>query len=169
MNGQVKNFREKPKLKKLKEYKIRVNHPLEFNGYSIFQSSYRSELKSMTFVLANKKTGQTFGMVKIDLEDPKAKYDLGNGYSVKLMNYFPDFEFDQNGEPSTKSRLPNNPAFVFEMTTPNSQKPETSFVAIKQTIEPFGENTYKMAFQGLKPKMSLDLRFERIRPYGSLL
>ncbi|MDR4948445.1 cytochrome c biogenesis protein ResB [Neobacillus cucumis] len=143
---------EKPKLKKLKEYKIRVNHPLEFNGYSIFQSSYRSELKSMTFVLANKKTGQTFGMVKIDLEDPKAKYDLGNGYSVKLMNYFPDFEFDQNGEPSTKSRLPNNPAFVFEMTTPNSQKPETSFVAIKQTIEPFGENTYKMAFQGIETK-----------------
>ncbi|PLS01620.1 cytochrome c biogenesis protein ResB [Neobacillus cucumis] len=143
---------EKPELKKLKEYKVKVNHPLDFEGYSIFQSSYRSELKAMTFALANKKTGQAFGMVKIDLEDPKPKYDLGNGYSVKIINYFPDFEFDKNGEPSTKSRLPNNPAFVFSMTTPDKSKPETSFVAIKQTIEPFGENTYKMAFQGIETK-----------------
>ncbi|PFN78821.1 cytochrome C biogenesis protein [Bacillus sp. AFS076308] len=143
---------EKPELKRLKEYKVRVNHPLDFNGYSVFQSSYRSELKAMTFVLANKKTGQSFGMVKVDLEDPKAKYDLGNGYSVNIINYFPDFEFDKNGEPSTKSRLPNNPAFVFQMTTPDKSKPETSFVAIKQTIEPFGENTYKMAFQGIETK-----------------
>ncbi|MEH7416025.1 cytochrome c biogenesis protein ResB [Neobacillus drentensis] len=143
---------EKPELKKLKEYKIRVNHPLDFNGYSIFQSSYRSELKTMSFVLANKKTGQSFGEVNIDLEDPKATYDLGNGYSVKIINYFPDFEFDKNNEPSTKSRLPNNPAFVFQMVTPDKSKPETSFVAIKQTLEPLGENTYKMAFQGIETK-----------------
>jgi len=143
---------EKPKLKKLKEYKVKVNHPLDFNGYSVFQSSYRSDLKTMSFVLANKKTGESFGAVKIDLEDPKAKYDLGNGYSVEIMNYFPDFEFDKNGEPSTKSRLPNNPAFIFRMTTPDKPKPETSFVAIKQTIEPLGENTYKMAFQGIETK-----------------
>ncbi|MCM3724448.1 cytochrome c biogenesis protein ResB [Neobacillus cucumis] len=143
---------EKPELKKLKEYKVRVNHPLDFNGYSVFQSSYRSELKTMSFVLANKKTGQSFGEVNIDLEDPKATYDLGNGYSVKIINYFPDFEFDKNNEPSTKSRLPNNPAFVFQMVTPDKSKPETSFVAIKQTLEPLGENTYKMAFQGIETK-----------------
>ncbi|WP_160721426.1 cytochrome c biogenesis protein ResB [Bacillus sp. USDA818B3_A] len=143
---------EKPELKKLKEYKIKVNHPLDFNGYSVFQSSYRSELKEMDFVLANKKTGETFGAVKVNLEDPKANYDLGSGYSVKIINYFPDFEFDKNGEPSTKSRLPNNPAFVFQMTTPDKSEPETSFVAIKQTIEPFGENTYKLAFQGIQTK-----------------
>ncbi|MEH7096876.1 cytochrome c biogenesis protein ResB [Neobacillus vireti] len=143
---------EQPELKKLKEYKVRVNHPLDFNGYSVFQSSYRSELKTMSFVLANKKTGQTFGEVNIDLEDPKANYDLGNGYSVKIINYFPDFEFDKNNEPSTKSRLPNNPAFVFQMVTPDKSKPETSFVAIKQTLEPLGENTYKMAFQGIETK-----------------
>ncbi|MFZ7945101.1 MULTISPECIES: cytochrome c biogenesis protein ResB [Bacillaceae] len=143
---------EEPKLEKIKEYKIRVNHPLSFDGYSVFQSSYRSELKAMTFLLTNKDTNQTFGEVQISLEDPKAKYDLGNGYSVRILNYFPDFEFDKNGEPSTKSRTPNNPAFVFEMTSPDTAKPETSFVAIKQTIEPFGDNTYKMAFKGIDTK-----------------
>jgi len=143
---------ETPELKKIKEFKVRVNHPLTFVGYSIFQSSFRSELKAMTFNLTNKKTTQAYGEVKIDLEDPKAKYDLGNGYSVEILNYFPDFEFNKDGEPSTKSRVPNNPAFIFRMTAPDKPKGETSFVAIKQTIEPFGENQYKMKFQGIQTK-----------------
>ncbi|WP_040208288.1 cytochrome c biogenesis protein ResB [Neobacillus jeddahensis] len=143
---------EKPKLEKVKEYKVRVNHPLTFEGYSVFQSSYRSELKAMTFFLTNKTTNQSFGELKIDLEDPQAKYDLGNGYSVEILNYFPDFEFNKDGEPTTKSRVPNNPAFVFKMVTPDIPKGETSFVAIKQTIEPFGDNQFKMAFKGIDTK-----------------
>src|SRR5262249_32577406 len=84
--------------------------------------------------------------------NPKAVYELGNGYSVKLLSYFPDFEFGKNGEPSTKSRVPNNPAFVFRMISPENPKGETSFVAIRQTIEPSGNNTYKMAFKGIETK-----------------
>ncbi|WP_042355226.1 cytochrome c biogenesis protein ResB [Bacillus rubiinfantis] len=143
---------EKPKLKKMKEYKVRVNHPLTFEGYSIYQSSYRSEMDAMTFVLTNKKTQKTFGELKINLQDPQQQYDLGNGYSVEILNYFPDFEFDKKGEPSTKSRVPNNPAFIFRMHTPDKPKGETSFVAIRQTIEPLGDNTYKMAFKGIETK-----------------
>jgi len=143
---------EKPKLKRIKEYKIRVNHPLTFNGYSIYQSSYRSEMSAMTFSLVNKKTNKSMGDLKINLYDPKSKYNLGNGYSVEVLNYFPDFEFASNGEPSTKSRVPNNPAFVFRMYTPDKPKGETSFVAIQQNIEPFGDNTYKMMFRGIDTK-----------------
>lgn len=143
---------EKPKLKKVMDYKIRVNHPLSFDGYSIYQASFRSELSAMTFSLMNKQTNQTYGDVKIDLYNPKETYDLGKGYSVKILNYFPDFEFAKNGEPSTKSRDPNNPAFIFRMYTPDKPKGETSFVAIRQTIEPFGNNTYKMAFRGIDTK-----------------
>jgi cytochrome c biogenesis protein len=143
---------EKPELKEIKEFKVQVNHPLTYEGYSVFQSSYRSELKAMSFFLKNKQTNQSFGEMKIDLEDPKAKYDLGNGYSVEILNYFPDFEFNDEGEPTTKSRVPNNPAFIFRMITPDFPKGETSFVAIKQTIEPFGDNQYKMAFKGIDTK-----------------
>jgi cytochrome c biogenesis protein len=141
---------EKPDLKKLKEYKVRVNHPLTFDGYSVYQSSYRSELTAMSFSLENKQSGQKFGDFTIDLNTPKSEYDLGNGYTVKILNYFPDFEFDKNGEPSTKSRVPNNPAFVFTMITPEKPKGETSFVAIRQTIEPFGDNVFKVAFNGIE-------------------
>ncbi|NRD80616.1 cytochrome c biogenesis protein [Bacillus sp. BRMEA1] len=143
---------EKPKLKKIMDYKIRVNHPLAFDGYSIYQASFRSELSAMSFSLTNKKTNQSYGDLTIDLYNPKEKYDLGKGYSVEILNYFPDFEFGQNGEPSTKSRTPNNPAFIFRMYSPDKPKGETSFVAIKQTIEPLGTNKYKMSFRGIDTK-----------------
>ena len=143
---------EKPELKKIKEYKIQVNKPLSYEGYSIFQSSFRSEMNSMSFSLIDKSTNQSFGDLKVDLLDPKDKYDLGNGYSVEILNFFPDFEFDKNGEPTTKSRVPNNPAFVFRMITPDKPKGETAFIAIRQNIEPFGDNKYKIAFKGIETK-----------------
>ncbi len=43
-------------------------------------------------------------MVKltIDLFDPQDEYDLGNGYKVELVGYYPDFSgFAENGEPQT--------------------------------------------------------------------
>ncbi|MGG1399547.1 cytochrome c biogenesis protein ResB [Bacillus salipaludis] len=144
---------EKPKLKKVKDYGIRVNDPLSFNGYSVYQVDYKlDELQSMSFALTNKTTGKSYGDLKINLYNPKPVYDLGNGYSVKILSYFPDFEFEKGGEPTTKSRVPNNPAFVFRMITPDKPKGETSFVAIRQNIEPFGNNKYKMTFRGIETK-----------------
>ncbi|WAA13800.1 cytochrome c biogenesis protein ResB [Fervidibacillus halotolerans] len=138
---------EEPKLTKLKDYEIRVNEPLTFDGFSIYQMTYKNELKSMTFGLMEKDTNEIFGQVTIDLDGPKRIYDLGNGYQVEILSYFPDFEFS-NGEPSTKSGDPNNPAFAFKMITPDKRDGELSFTSIQQTIEPFGENKYKMVFQG---------------------
>jgi cytochrome c biogenesis protein len=144
---------EKPELKKVEDFPIRVNHPLNFNGYSLYQVDYKlNELHTMTFTLINKQTNQEYGDLTINLFNPKEKYNLGNGYSVEVLSYFPDFEFSKSGEPTTKSRIPNNPAFVFRMKAPDQPKGETSFVAIKQTIEPFGNNEYKMKFKGIGTK-----------------
>jgi len=143
----------KPELEKVKEYPIRVNEPLEFNHYALYQVDFRlNEPKAMSFQLEDKQSGKTFGTVTVDLYDPKEAYDLGRGYRVELLSYFPDFEFDEDGNPSTKSRVPNNPAFVFKMYAPDRPKGEVSFVAIRQTIEPFGDNKYKMAFAGLETR-----------------
>ncbi|MED4925586.1 cytochrome c biogenesis protein ResB [Anoxybacillus geothermalis] len=142
-----------PKLQKVKEYPIRVNEPLEFDHYALYQVDFRlNEPKAMSFQLADKQSGKTFGTVTVDLYDPKELYNLGHGYRVELLSYFPDFEFDEDGNPSTKSRVPNNPAFVFKMYAPDRPKGEVSFVAIQQTIEPFGNNKYKMAFAGLETR-----------------
>jgi cytochrome c biogenesis protein len=144
---------EKPELEKVKDYKIRVNQPLKFEKFSLYQVDYKlDELSTMSFTLINKASEQAFGELKIDLYNPKGQYDLGNGYTVKILSYFPDFEFAEGGEPITISRIPNNPAFVFQMITPEKPEGETSFVAIQQTIEPLGDNEYKMAFKGIETK-----------------
>lgn len=144
---------EKPELEKVKEHKIRVNQPLKFEKFALYQVDYKlDELNTMSFSLTNKASGKTFGDIKINLYDPKSKYELGNGYHVEVLSFFPDFEFAENGEPTTKSRIPNNPAFVFKMTSPEVPNGETSFVAIQQTIEPLGDNQYKMAFKGIETK-----------------
>ncbi|WP_409368642.1 cytochrome c biogenesis protein ResB [Lysinibacillus sp. 38-6] len=140
-------------LEKVKDYSVRVNHPLKENGYALYQMDYRlNELKQMNFELVNKTTEQSLGKVAIDLTNPKKEYDLGNGTSVKLLVYTPDFSGFENGVPQTATSVPNNPAFLFKMTTPDTPEGETSFVAIKQTLEPLGENQYKMKFESVETR-----------------
>lgn len=139
-------------LEKVKEYSIRVNHPLKEGDFAIYQMDFKQgELKTMNFNLVNKKDEtKSLGRVSIDLTNPQTVYDLGNGVKIELLSYFPDFAGFEDGEPRTASRTPNNPAFIFNMITPEKPQGETSFVAIRQTLEPLGENTYKMKFEGVE-------------------
>ncbi len=142
------------KLKKVKSDSIKVNQPLRFDHYAVYQVDYRKdEFKTMSFTLQNKKTGVKKGPIKVDLFDPKKEYDLGDGYKIMLKGYYPDFSgFAKNGEPQTKSPLPNNPAFLFTMLSPEHPKGESSFVGIQKNYEPFGENQYKMSFAGIETR-----------------
>lgn len=144
---------ETPELEKVRDQAIQVNKPLKIDGYALYQVDYKlDELSMMAFKLENKETGKQFGELQVDLYGPEKEYDLGNGYRVEVMSYFPDFEFNEDGEPATKSRIPNNPAFIFKMFTPDTPKGEVSFVAIRQNIEPMGDNDYKMTFSGMDTK-----------------
>ncbi|MGB2993457.1 MAG: cytochrome c biogenesis protein ResB, partial [Paenisporosarcina sp.] len=137
-------------LKEVKKESIQVNHPLKFEGYAVFQMDFRlDELKTMHFNLSNKATGESLGDLAIDLVNPEKSYDVGKGSKVELIGYYPDFSGFENGEPQTKSPVPNNPAFLVKMFTPETPKGETSFVAIKQTIEPLGDNEFKLEFQNV--------------------
>ncbi|WP_226666925.1 cytochrome c biogenesis protein ResB [Metabacillus litoralis] len=142
-----------PELKEIKKEEIRVNEPLKFDAFSLYQVDYKlNELNKMKFSLIDKETEESFGELTVDLLDPAKEYDLGNGYKVQLATYLPDFYFDDEGVPATKTRIPNNPAFVFKMFTPETPEGESSFVAIQQNIEPSGNNQYKMIFQGVETK-----------------
>ncbi|PLR76357.1 cytochrome C biogenesis protein [Bacillus sp. V3-13] len=143
---------EEPELKKVKDYEIRVNDPLKFENFALYQVEYKlNELQKMSFILEKKETKEAFGNLTVDLYDPQNVYDLGNGYSVEIVQYYPDYEI-ADGEPVTKSKVPNNPAFVFKMITPETPEGEISFVAIRKTIEPSNDNQYKMTFNGVETK-----------------
>ncbi|RDI41291.1 cytochrome c biogenesis protein ResB [Falsibacillus pallidus] len=138
-------------LKKVKSKQIKVNQPLTFDKYAVYQVDFKmDEFQAMYFDLTSKETGDKFGNIKVDLFNPKDSYNLKNGYKIELMGYYPDFSgFSKEGEPQTKSPVPNNPAFLFNMISPEHPDGEVSFVAIKQNVEPFGKNEYKMSFAGI--------------------
>ncbi|MBS4203030.1 cytochrome c biogenesis protein ResB [Lederbergia citrea] len=139
---------------KEKEAKIRVNEPLKFDNYAIYQVDYKlDEFKTMTFNFLEKATDEIKGEVTIDLFDPQQEYDLENGYKLELLGYYPDFSgFAKSGEPLTDSAVPNNPAFLFNMISPEHPDGEKSFAAIRQTVEPLGETDYKMAFKDISTR-----------------
>lgn len=130
----------------VKEDSIIVNNPLKFEDYNVFQMDFRlNELKSMTFHLTEKKTEKSFGEFTVDLVNPDKVYELDNGARVELRDYYPDYGGIENGEIIEKSPIPNNPAFIFKMITPEKPEGEMSFVAIRQTLET-EENNYKVNF-----------------------
>ncbi|MGO1059956.1 cytochrome c biogenesis protein ResB [Planococcus sp. FY231025] len=154
-------------MEKVKEYPIRVNEPLKFDGYAVYQMDFKqNELKSMTFSLLNKETEETFGDLTVDLVNPDKEYELENGSKVKLLGYYPDFSGFENGEPQTATPLPNNPGLLVEMTTPETPEGETSFITIQNTVEPFGDNQYKLAFQSAETRdvSGLTIRKDRTLP-----
>lgn len=102
-------------LEEVKDYEIRVNHPLKEDGYAIYQMDYRlNELKAMIFELTNKETGESLGQINIDLTNPKDEYILGDETKVQLMSYYPDFSGFEEGVPQTATAIPNNPKIYFQ-------------------------------------------------------
>ncbi|MFD1927106.1 cytochrome c biogenesis protein ResB [Sporosarcina siberiensis] len=130
----------------VKDYSIIVNKPLNFDGFNVFQMDYRlDELKSMTFQLTEKSSDTSLGEFTVDLINPKPIYRLGESTYVELKDFYPDYDGLEDGKPSSKSPIPNNPAFIFKMVTPAKPDGEMSFVAIRETVET-EMNDYKATF-----------------------
>ncbi|MGM7701724.1 cytochrome c biogenesis protein ResB [Pseudalkalibacillus sp. Hm43] len=152
----------KPELTEVKEYPIQVNRPLQFDGFSVYQVDYRQEMSEMSFQLQTKETEDTIGEFTVDLQNPKNEYDLGDGNKVILRNYYPDFYFDkERNQPATRTNVPNNPAFIFNMMTPDTPDGEIAFIGIRQNLDPSGENQYKIAFNGIDTEFITGLTVNR--------
>lgn len=140
-------------LETVKAESIQVNQPLKFDDFSVFQMDFRlNELKSMTFQLQDKTTKESFGEFTIDLTNPLPEYQLEDGYKVEILDYYADLSGFEEGVPQSQSPLPNNPAFLIKMYSPDFPKGETSFVMIQETLEPLGENQHKIAFQSAETR-----------------
>ena len=124
---------------------IRMNHPLKFAGYTLYQAGYQlNEFTSMSFKIhetddPDEEAIETF---TIDLITPESEYTFDNGMKVEINQYYPDYYLD-DGEPRSETKYPRNPAFVFYVYPPDESEPEVSFAGIGRNI-PGGENKYKI-------------------------
>lgn len=141
------------RLVEVDRHNIRVNDPLKFDGFALYQVDYKlNELNRMSFSMMHKETEEAIGEFEVDLFNPEDEYELAEGYKVKVLHYFPDYFFNAQGQPATRSKIPDNPAFIMEMYSPEHPEGEISFLAIGQNLEPFGENEYRLSLAGIETK-----------------
>ncbi|WP_201003591.1 cytochrome c biogenesis protein ResB [Paenibacillus glycanilyticus] len=113
------NAAGEPVLKEIKKQEILVNHPLKYDGIKLYQFDYdvTPKLKSVSPVLINKETGESYGPFELPMKDAPLDYTLGP-YKMKLAANYMEFGIGEDGEPVTLSRDPNAPAFIFLITGP---------------------------------------------------
>ncbi|MBP1969644.1 cytochrome c biogenesis protein [Virgibacillus natechei] len=139
-----------PELEPIKEGEIRLNQPLKFDGYTLYQAGYQlNEFSTMTFKIheSDDPSQEALDEFTIDLTSPDMEYDLDNGFHVELAQYYPDFYLDDDGMPASETNYSRNPAFVLFVSPPDSDITETSFLGIGSNIDPTEENQYNVAIE----------------------
>lgn len=177
-----------PVLTEVDRHDIRVNSPLSYKGLKLYQYNYEERIRliSVRPMLVDSKTGQSYGPFELPMSNPPLTYKVGP-YTLKLNDVFPDFGMDEQNRPMTKSRDPNNPAFVFLVTGPGLSKEGEIYIyfplpsaedklleqQINASFQKSGNNTGRFSFQVGKMenvKFSqyttyLNVRVDRAMPY----
>lgn len=138
-----------PELEEITEYDVMMNKPLKFDGYAIYQMGYDAQFSELIFELQKKDNadGEPIGTITVDLMNPEETYDLGDGYSVVIEEYLPDFALDEDEQPTSLSSNPNNPFIIFKMITPESPDGETLYFTMLGLLEPNNsQNMYALNF-----------------------
>ncbi|MFC4599119.1 cytochrome c biogenesis protein ResB [Cohnella hongkongensis] len=110
-----------PVLEEVKQHDIRVNSALSHQGLKVYQNSFQERVRFISVHATLKDAGAgTIGSFDLRMDQPERDYRVGE-YELRLIDYYPDFGLDEQTRPMTKSREPNNPAFVFRITGPGVQ------------------------------------------------
>lgn len=137
---------EEPQLDMYIEDSIYMNNPLKFDGYALYQAGYQlNEFSSMSFKIyeTNDQNEEAIETFTIDLRSPESEYEFDSGYRVEINQYYPDYYMD-DGEPRSETTYPKNPAFVFNVYSPDTDEPEISFAGIGKNISATEDNKYKL-------------------------
>lgn len=154
---------EEPELELVTEDKIRMNEPLKFAGYSLYQAGYQTEFNSMTFKIYDVDDPDRTEIDSFTVENlmaPDAVYELESGFRVEIEEYFADYYLDDTG-PRSESRYPRNPAFVFLVYPPGEETPEISFIGIGRNVSE--GNQYQFGLTDFSMKYASGL--EVVRDY----
>ncbi|XID94226.1 cytochrome c biogenesis protein ResB [Paenibacillaceae bacterium WGS1546] len=111
-----------PVLEEVKQHDIRVNSALSYKGLKVYQNSFQERVRFISVhpTLFDANTGEALGEFDLAMDGPAERYEIGE-YAMRLTDYYPDFGLDEQSRPMTKTREPNNPAFVFRIEGPGTQ------------------------------------------------
>ncbi len=126
---------KKPDLVEVQKGPIVVNHPMEQDSLYIYQSGVQEmQLGALNFTVVDLKNNKKeIGLIKIDLYNPQPEQTIGDGFTVRILDYFPDFIMGKDGKPATKTNLPKNPMVALELIGENGKYNE-KLVYLEGTI-----------------------------------
>jgi len=134
---------KKPELKEVERHNIIVNEPLKYKGLKLYQFDYDTtpRLNAVHPILIDKATGEKYGPFDLPMKDSALHHKLGP-YTLDLYANYMEFAIGDNGEPTTLSRDPIAPAFVYTVKGPG--------------LDPKGEPYMYFPMQKDKVKFSQD-------------
>ncbi len=103
------------------EADVSLNNPFSYRGYRFFQAQTIpiGNARTMTLELTPEETGAKPISVKLD-RNGSAK--LPDGTLIAYESFLPDFTFNSEGKPDTKTGEYNNPAAVLQVTPAGGEK-----------------------------------------------
>ncbi|QNK55403.1 cytochrome c biogenesis protein ResB [Paenibacillus sp. PAMC21692] len=110
---------KEPVLEEVKRHDIIVNSPLSYDGIKLFQFDFNlnPRLNAVNPVLEDKTTGEIYGPFYLPMKDAELHHELGP-FTLDLYANYMEFALGSDGKPTTLSRDPNAPAFVFTVKGP---------------------------------------------------
>lgn len=109
-----------PQLTEVAKHDIIVNKPLQYKGLLVYQIDFdfNPQIRSVNVTLANKESGEAYGKLLLDLNDPAEHYEAGP-YQIRLIDYYRHYGYDENNMPTKVSARQEAPAFIFRITGPD--------------------------------------------------
>ncbi|MBA9085398.1 cytochrome c biogenesis protein [Fontibacillus solani] len=149
-----------PQLTEVKQHAIRVNDPLNYKGLKAYQFDFdlTPKLRSVQPMLVDKVTGEQYGKFKLEMTNPERNFDVGP-YTLELKNKFMDFSLNEQGQPISKSKDPNAPAFLFVIKGPDLPEEGSQYIYFPKQIdkERFQQDSINEKLGGLQNKLVLDV------------
>lgn len=135
---------QEPVLEEVKRHDIVVNSPLKYKGLKLYQFDFDTtpRLKAVHPIVVNKETGEKYGPFDLPMKDSALQHKVGP-YTLDLYANYMEFAIGTDGKPTTLSRDPIAPAFIFTVKGPG--------------LDPAGEPYMYFPMQKDKVKFSQDV------------
>lgn len=136
----------------VREASISVNYPLKHRGVKIYQMNYGTLLRGRLTV------GDT--TMPFETIPDQRPYPVGSDFAL-LTQFYPDFVYDMNGQPATRSQEPKNPHVLYVLYHQNQPVKMDILPVDKDGEIPDG----KIVFDGFTQYTGLQVKRNPALPY----
>lgn len=149
---------------------IEVNHPLRYDGWRFYQTSWREEPGTARLkVMAAPPLEQHLLTLELDLRQPEAVYPIGDRFELHVLSYYHDFVVDPaTGEPGNASFEIRNPVLLGDFyDRQTGQVIGKIALAVFAKEPPVYQGPFYLAVDTVEPRLftALKLHKDRSIPY----